>query len=613
MRLLLILCMIAGLAVILGFCYRVAALALFAILSYHFLLDSSYYQSTTYLLVLLTGLLAFSPAHHLLAFDSQRIPPAQRGRSSGLFLALFRFQLAAVYFFAGIAKLDADWLAGHTLSVMVPQQRLVAMSSSLLSPHGAAVVMSWLGLWFDLLIAPGLLLRRTRTFAIGALLLFHLHNAHTFRLAHLPWGMLFLATVFLEPDWPRRLLKYTPTGSSCRLRLPPSDSALGSCRRCSLLRSPDCCTPAQVVLSRQCLLHRVRISVLLGDAQPRKVVLHPAPDRGQADRTEGADSAVARHAQHAGSTRPGRSARHLVAESAACHASAPRWTPHRGVCKIGSDAQWLSLHSVCRPRCGSQPSRLSPAGSPFLADPSAAPKEVRPYSSQSTSRRCHRLCFPLPERAGLGKYRPCHRSDSYSLFQKWRPKYSASKCEFVPFATPTCEAVWTPICSDRISVCVPGRDIIGIRGRSTGSDRLRCGKGAVAIAKQQTDHSLGSVRDRQVYLPIFVEVHVGNRPSLACQTVRGSVSSFVLTGFQRALSTILVDDAADLDELPTRDGSGLSSVSRLSVGFESDRPKARCAGLMLRREAAQIFSPSSRSRDLKPLKWMNGIGIENRS
>jgi vitamin K-dependent gamma-carboxylase len=218
MRLLLILCMIAGLAVILGLCYRIAALVLFAILSYHFLLDSSYYQSTTYLLVLLTGLLALSPAHHLLAFDAQRIPPAQRGRSSGLFLALFRFQLAAVYFFAGIAKLDADWLAGHTLSVMVPQQRLVAMSSSLLSPHGAAVVMSWLGLWFDLLIAPGLLLRRTRTFAIGALLLFHLHNAHTFRLAHLPWGMLFLATVFLEPDWPRRLLKYTPHW----LKLPPS-------------------------------------------------------------------------------------------------------------------------------------------------------------------------------------------------------------------------------------------------------------------------------------------------------------------------------------------------------------------------------------------------------
>jgi hypothetical protein len=91
MRLLLILCMIAGLAVILGFCYRVAALALFAILSYHFLLDSSYYQSTTYLLVLLTGLLAFSPAHHLLAFDSQRIPPASAVAAADSFWRYFAF------------------------------------------------------------------------------------------------------------------------------------------------------------------------------------------------------------------------------------------------------------------------------------------------------------------------------------------------------------------------------------------------------------------------------------------------------------------------------------------------------------------------------------------
>ena len=106
---------------------------------------------------------------------------------------------------------------------------------------------------------------------------------------------------------------------------------------------------------------------------------------------------------------------------------------------------------------------------------------------------------------------------------------------------------------------------------------------------------------------------VGNRPSLSCQTVRGSVRSFVRTGLRRSLSTIPVGEVADFDELPTRDSSDLSSVYRLTIGFNPRRPKARCAGLMLRREAAQIFSPSSRSRDLKPLKWMNGIGIENRS
>ena len=87
--------------------------------------------------------------------------------------------------------------------------------------------------------------------------------------------------------------------------------------------------------------------------------------------------------------------------------------------------------------------------------------------------------------------------------------------------------------------------------------------------------------------------------------------SFVLTGLRRSLSTTPVGEVADFDELPTRDSSGLSSVHRLTIGFNPRRPKARCAGLMLRRETAQIFSPSSRTRDGKPLMPMKGIGIRS--
>ena len=87
---------------------------------------------------------------------------------------------------------------------------------------------------------------------------------------------------------------------------------------------------------------------------------------------------------------------------------------------------------------------------------------------------------------------------------------------------------------------------------------------------------------------------VGNRPSLSCQTVRGSVIGRALTVFRRSLSTIPVGDIADFDELPTRDSSDLSSVYRLTIGFNPRRPKARCAGLMLRQESQRTFSPSSR-------------------
>jgi hypothetical protein len=104
---------------------------------------------------------------------------------------------------------------------------------------------------------------------------------------------------------------------------------------------------------------------------------------------------------------------------------------------------------------------------------------------------------------------------------------------------------------------------------------------------------------------------VGNRSSLPCQTARGSVCSFVLTGLRRSLSTTPVGEVADFDELPTRDNADVSSVSRLKIGFKSERPKARCAGFMLRRETAQMFSPSSRTRNGQPLMPMNGIGIRS--
>ncbi len=210
MKTLLLIAMACGIGVMLGHYFRVAAFTLFAIYAYHFLLDSSYYQSTAYLLVLLSFLLACSPAHHLCSFDAERIPARLRGQGSRLYLLLFRFQIALVYFYAGVAKIDEDWIAGRTLSVMVPTSRLAALSSPFVSAHGVAVAMSWIGLLFDLLVAPALFFRRTRTVSLIALILFHLHNAVTFRLVHLPWMMLLVASVFLDPDWPRKLLRFLP-------------------------------------------------------------------------------------------------------------------------------------------------------------------------------------------------------------------------------------------------------------------------------------------------------------------------------------------------------------------------------------------------------------------
>ncbi|MCA9708685.1 MAG: HTTM domain-containing protein, partial [Myxococcales bacterium] len=59
--------------------------------------------------------------------------------------------------------------------------------------------------WFDLLVTPALLWRRTRWLAVVVSIGFHTTNAYLFNIGVFPWFMLMATTLFLEPDWPRRL------------------------------------------------------------------------------------------------------------------------------------------------------------------------------------------------------------------------------------------------------------------------------------------------------------------------------------------------------------------------------------------------------------------------
>lgn len=162
----------SGVALALGIRTRIAAAVTTLLGTYFFLLDSLYYESTVYFVLLVLALFAIA-----------------RGR---MLLLLFRFQAACVYTFSGISKLDADWLSGRTFHVMAPRYPLY-------------VAGSWAGLLFDLAVGPLLFVKRTRPFALAALVAFHVHNAIVFPMGLVPWIMLAAATVFLPPDYPRRL------------------------------------------------------------------------------------------------------------------------------------------------------------------------------------------------------------------------------------------------------------------------------------------------------------------------------------------------------------------------------------------------------------------------
>ncbi len=207
----------AGLLVATGYLYRVAAPALFVAFSYVFLLDKTNYLNHFYLVMIIAFLLACLPAHRSMSLDALRSPLIGSSTVPTWIHWLLRFQVGVPYFYAGIAKFDADWLAGKPLRIWLSDQADVPLIGQLLVEEPVAQALAYGSLLFDLAVVPLLLYRRTRPFAFALAIVFHLLNARLFSLGIFPWLMILLTTVFLPPDWPKRLIVELRSAAGYRL------------------------------------------------------------------------------------------------------------------------------------------------------------------------------------------------------------------------------------------------------------------------------------------------------------------------------------------------------------------------------------------------------------
>ncbi len=194
---LLALCITAGLF------YRVAA-ALFAVgITYVFLLDQTHYLNHMYLICLLSALMVLLPGDRLWSLDVKLRGVERRDFAPRWSLVMIQLQLGLVYFFGGIAKLEPDWLSGVPGAMFLEDSDLTRpLTGSVIATRMFAVS----GALFDLFIVPALVWRRTRPFAIAAVLFFNLFNFNLFDIGIFPWLMLAATPIFFSPDWPRGVL-----------------------------------------------------------------------------------------------------------------------------------------------------------------------------------------------------------------------------------------------------------------------------------------------------------------------------------------------------------------------------------------------------------------------
>ncbi len=190
---------VAGLGIASGRMVKAWLVLWLASFGYVELLDKALYLNHYVLFTLLGLWLLLCPGDGLRLRGGRPLPTWS--------LWLLRAQVASVYLWAGIAKLNGDWLLrAEPLATWLQARADLPVVGPLLAQDATAYVMSWGGAAYDLGIPLLLLLPRTRLLGLVLVLGFHLAVGLLFPIGIFPWLMVLAATLFLDPSWPRQVM-----------------------------------------------------------------------------------------------------------------------------------------------------------------------------------------------------------------------------------------------------------------------------------------------------------------------------------------------------------------------------------------------------------------------
>jgi len=187
--------------IMLGAFYRISMGIFWLCFTYVFLLDKAQYLNHFYLISLISFLMIFVPAHRALSVDALLRPSLRAQVAPAWSLWLLRGQMAIVYFFGGLAKINPDWLAGEPMRDWMAARTDFPLIGRWFTEEWLVYLFSYGGLLLDLLIVPFLLWPRTRIPALLMATLFHLMNARLFNIGIFPWFAIAATLLFMPPHW----------------------------------------------------------------------------------------------------------------------------------------------------------------------------------------------------------------------------------------------------------------------------------------------------------------------------------------------------------------------------------------------------------------------------
>jgi len=198
---------LSAVGITIGLFYRVSTITFFFLFTWCELIDKTNYLNHYYFVSIIALLLIFSPAHRRFSIDVLLGLTRRESSCHSFYRYLFMLQLSLVYFYAGLAKVNADWLfQAQPLTTWLRDKEHLPLIGSLLSLPFTPWLFSWFGCLYDLTISYFLLKRRTVYYAWIAVVIFHILTWVLFPIGIFPWVMITSTAIFFPLEFHEKVV-----------------------------------------------------------------------------------------------------------------------------------------------------------------------------------------------------------------------------------------------------------------------------------------------------------------------------------------------------------------------------------------------------------------------
>ena len=195
------------LGIMLGYRYKLSASIAFLAFTYVELIDKTNYLNHYYFVSIITFLMILLPANRYFSLDVLRNKSLKSSHVNNWVRWIIPLQLGIVYFFAGLAKMNADWLLeAMPLQMWLPAKANLPLIGWLLEEEWTAWLFSWSGMLYDLCIPFLLLISATRKWAYIGVVVFHVFTWVLFPIGMFPWIMIASTLVFFPAEFHLKLM-----------------------------------------------------------------------------------------------------------------------------------------------------------------------------------------------------------------------------------------------------------------------------------------------------------------------------------------------------------------------------------------------------------------------